>query len=192
MTRVTPLPHESEAPTPRLRRRVFHRLADGRLVLLRPVTRHDRELLRRGFEALSPQSRYRRFFHYLDRLSEAELRRLLDLDDRDRAAWGAIDMATGHGIGLARYARDPSRPERAEVAVTVADGWQGKGIGRLVMTQLIATARASGIAVLTGEILAENTGALRLFEKLGARLHRPEGGVVAFEIDLSHPPLGSG
>ena len=72
----------------------------------------------------------------------------------------ALDEKTGEGLGVARYVRNPERPDAAEVAVTVIDDRQGKGIGTLLLEVLSARAREEGIATFTALMLAANEAML--------------------------------
>ena len=83
-------------------------LDDGTRVLIRPIRSSDKSLLQDGIQRLSPQSRYLRFLHYLERLTAAELRYLTEIDYRDHFAWVAVavDQPRPLGIGVARYIRD--------------------------------------------------------------------------------------
>jgi hypothetical protein len=103
-------------------------LRDGSRVRIRPARRTDRDLLVRGSERLSPESRYRRFLTPMAGLDAKTLRYLTDLDHRDHEAMIALDES-GEGVGDARYVRDNARPDTAEVAVTVVDGWQDDPCG---------------------------------------------------------------
>ena len=116
-------------------------LRDGSRVRLRQGHSSDRQLLLRGFERLSPGSRYRRFLAAMPELSEEKVRYLTEIDNHDHEAIIALDEKTGEGIGVARYVRDPQRPDVAEVAVTVIDDWQGRGLGTLLLEVLGARAR---------------------------------------------------
>jgi GNAT superfamily N-acetyltransferase len=63
-----------------------------------------------------------------------------DLDLRDHEAMIALDES-GEGVGVARYVRNNPPPDTAEVAVTVVDGWQGRGLGTLLLQAISARAR---------------------------------------------------
>ena len=82
-------------------------LRDGSRVRLRQGRSSDRALLLRGFERLSPESRYRRFLAAMPELSEANVRHLTEIDHHGHEAIIALDEETGEGIGVARYVRDP-------------------------------------------------------------------------------------
>lgn len=143
-------------------------LGDGRRVFLRVVRPEDRALLVRGFERLSPESRYLRFMGTKVTLSEAELEALLDLDGEQRFAIGALRTTPGggdgQGVGIARFARLPDEPDVAEAAVTVADEVQGRGLGSLLLRRLAAAARERGVRRFRGEVLLRNEPMRRLLE----------------------------
>ena len=91
------------------------RLRDGREVVLRLIRPDDKELLRRGFLAMSPESRYRRFFTIKHELSEDELRYLTEIDGVRHFAMGAVTPA-GEGLGVARFIQIDGEPGVAEAA----------------------------------------------------------------------------
>jgi GNAT superfamily N-acetyltransferase len=131
-------------------------LRDGSHVRIRQGHRTDRDLLLRGFERLSPESRYRCFLVPVAELSEATVRYLTEIDHHDHEAMIALDEQTGEGIGVARYVRDPDHPHIAEVAVTVIDDWQRRGLGTLLLEVISARARTEGITRFTALMLATN------------------------------------
>ena len=164
-------------------------LRDGSRVRLRQGRSSDKELLRRGFERLSPESRYRRFLAAMPELREATLRYLTEIDHHDHEAIAALDEKTGEGIGVARYVRDPERSDVAEVAVTVIDDWQGKGVGTLLLEVLSARAREEGITTFTALMLASNQEMMDLLDALGpVRVVDREAGAV--EIEMANPKVG--
>jgi GNAT superfamily N-acetyltransferase len=67
------------------------------------------------------------------------------VDHHDHEAIIALDPLTGEGVGVARYVRAGADPEVAEVAVTVVDDWQGRGLGRALLERLAARARREGV-----------------------------------------------
>ena len=89
-------------------------------------------------------------------------------------------------IGVARYVRLPDDPEAAEVAVVVADHWQGRGLGTLLVDELAPRARARGVRRFTATMASDNAPAHRLFEKLArhAEEHR-HGAVTDVVTDLA-------
>jgi len=164
-------------------------LRDGSRVRIRPGRRSDRDLLLRGFERLSPQSRYRRFLVPMAELTGEMVRYLTDIDHRDREAMIALDDATGEGIGVARYVRDQERPDVAELAVTVTDDWQGRGLGTLLVEVLSARARAEGITTFSALMLASNQEMMDLLRRLDpVRVVDRELGTVEIEVPI--PAVG--
>jgi GNAT superfamily N-acetyltransferase len=149
----------------------------------------DRELLLRGFERLSPESRYRRFLTPMPRLPEAMVRHLTDIDHHDREAVIALDESGTEALGIARYVRHPQRRAAAEVAVTVIDDWQGLGLGTLLLDALSARAREEGIRTFTAWLLESNAEMMDLFEHLGP-VRVLDRGAGAVEIEVAIPAEG--
>ena len=104
-------------------------LRDGAQVDVRPVEPEDRAALAEGFERLSPESRYRRFFGPMPRLSDRDLDYLTRVDHHDHEALVAVDALTGDGIGVARYVRDgrPTSPSRPSWSPTTGRGAASAG-----------------------------------------------------------------
>jgi RimJ/RimL family protein N-acetyltransferase len=131
-------------------------------VVVRPIEPGDARELARTFGRLSALSRFRRFLAPLERLSQRQLEYLTCVDHLDHEALIALDAATGAGVGVARYVRDPVQPRRADFATVVADAWQGRGIGALLVSRLAEHAAGNGIEVLEGRTVAANRAARRL------------------------------
>ena len=162
-------------------------LRDGVRVRLRPIAPEDRELLAASFERLSEQSRYRRFLTAKSKLSTSELDYLVDeVDHSDHEAIVAIEPTTGAMLGIARYVRSKEDHELAEVAVTVADDWQRRGVGRALLDRLTYRARREGISRFTALVLSENRPALGLLEDVGETRRRRSASEVELLIEL--PP----
>jgi GNAT superfamily N-acetyltransferase len=116
-------------------------LRDGSRVRIRQGRPTDGELLVRGFDRLSLESRYRRFLTPLPALSGRILGYLTDVDHHDRESMVALNEQGTAGLGVARYVRDVTRPDAAEVALTVIDDWQGRGLGTLLLEVISARVR---------------------------------------------------
>ncbi len=71
-------------------------------------------------------------------------------------------------VGVARYESDPDRPwlPVAEIAVTVEDAWQHRGLGILLSRRLASLARRRGFVAFTATVLGENRAALRLMRSI--------------------------
>ncbi|CAA9227260.1 MAG: hypothetical protein AVDCRST_MAG41-971 [uncultured Corynebacteriales bacterium] len=167
-------------------------LRDGTAAMIWPLLGTDRDLLRYGFDELSPQSRQQRFLTHLPRLSEGMLRSLVDgVDGVNHLALlltvlPADGPARPVGVGrLVRYAEDPSA---ADVAVTVADAWQGRGVAGALLTALLAR-RPAGITRLRTTVAADNRASLAMLARHGTMTTRRDGfGVLTVEVDDLTPP----
>jgi GNAT superfamily N-acetyltransferase len=159
-------------------------LRDGSTVLIRPVQSADASLLTDGFARLSARSRQLRFLGPKQGLSPAELRYFTEVDHHDHEALGALDHVDGRGVGIARYVRDADDPQAAEIAVTVIDDWQGRGLGTELVAQLSERARCEGIRRFTALVAADNAATAGLLRNVRAHLVRHEPDALQYEITL--------
>jgi RimJ/RimL family protein N-acetyltransferase len=167
---------------------MLRHLPDGTPVLLRPIRADDKRLLSQGLRNLSEASVQRRFLSPKPRFTGAELRYLTEVDGRDHAALVAESPAqpTRAMIGVARYVRLADDREAAEVAVVVADTWQGRGVGSLLADELAARARGQGIRRFTATMSADNVPAHRLLARIARpREERMEHGVSELLLDAA-------
>jgi RimJ/RimL family protein N-acetyltransferase len=162
-------------------------LRDGSRVLVRPILPADADRLVAGFEALSPRSRYQRFLMPVTQLSAEQVRFLTEIDYHDHMAWVALALGEPGepGAGVARYVRLPDEPTVAEAAVTVADRYQGRGLGTLLLGMLAASALESGIEVFRNYVLASNAAMVSVFESLGATAEAEDEDVVRIDMALT-------
>jgi ribosomal protein S18 acetylase RimI-like enzyme len=166
-----------------------HRLADGTLIRVRELRPSDREKLRNGFARLSPESKYRRFFSVPATLSERSLDYLTSTDGRNHVAIGA-ELAgdgadTSYGIGIARFVRLPDDPATAEAAVAVIDEMQRRGVGRLLLRELVKEARAQEITTFVCHVLPDNAPVKSLLQELDAQATgRLEDGLLTYRLTL--------
>jgi RimJ/RimL family protein N-acetyltransferase len=164
-------------------------LRDGRPVLVRAIRPDDRERLRLAFEQLDPRSVFLRFFGRKSALTDRELTDLTEVDFEQTVAL----VVTWHEdnaeqlIAGGRYIRldDATEQGSAEVAFTVRDDHQGQGLASLLLQALIEIARRRAIARFVAEVLPNNLGMLRVFEKSGLPMRRHNrDGVVHVTLDL--------
>jgi RimJ/RimL family protein N-acetyltransferase len=168
------------------------RLRDGEEIVIRPIRPEDREELAAGMRRLSPESRYRRFLTPTSELSASQLRYLTEVDHRDHEALIAVEPRTGHGIGVARFVRSAGDPERAEVAVAVADSWHGRGVATALLHRLVERAREEGVRRFSAEILAENRPVLDLMDDIGeVDVKERSRGSIAVEVELPAEGIGA-
>jgi len=170
-------------------------IPNGSTLVLRLVRPSDTALLLRGFERLSIESRYRRFFTPKKALSPVEVKYFTDCDGINHFAIGAlVERADGseEGVGVARFVRVPADPLAAEAALTVIDDCQHKGIGRMLLERLLAAAAERGLRELRFSVLAANGSMLDLLRRFepptGRRLQsQPGRGEVEFIMPVQAP-----
>ena len=160
-------------------------LSDGQPVLVRPLLYSDRFELAAGYTELSPRSRRHRFFNAPDQLDADELEYLTNLDHHDHFACAAVleDTPVPKGVGVARYVREKD-PTIAEVAVTVLDAYQRRGIGTLLTRTLAEAAAQNGIRTFVNYVQWENAAAIDLLTDEQTRITPAEPGVARIEVDL--------
>ena len=109
---------------------------------------------------------------WVDPPSPDEVRRLLTGVAADPDAALAVVVEDGRLCGFGywrRYQRPTHRPHADVEKVAIAPAHQGRGLGRQIMTDLIAAARAAGVEVLTLDLRGDNLRAAALYESLGFR-----------------------
>ena len=151
---------------------------------MRPIRPQDSQGLLEGFQRLSPESRYRRFLAPKAKLGRAQLKYLTEVDHHDHEALLAFDPETRNGLGVAPFVRSREDPAVAEVAIAVADDWQGRGLGT-ALRDLAARAREEGIRRFSASVLAENSAVIEMVFKLGdAQVTSRHDGLVELLLDL--------
>ena len=156
-----------------------HRLADCTRVRIRPIAPHDLRMHWRFLCSLSLQTRYQRLLSPRA-LLPGELRRLVDIDYEREMALVAVAEIDGdeQELGVARYVREPAGgatgrlADVAEFAIVVADAWQQRGVGRVLLQRLHHVAMDAGVRQLAGLTLATNTRMIRLARRLGFEISR--------------------
>jgi GNAT superfamily N-acetyltransferase len=162
---------------------VAARVCTDMSVTIRPIQPGDKERLATFFSQLSDESRHRRFLGPKPKLSARELKFLTEVDQCRHVALVAVD-ADDAIVGVGRYATWHDSPDRAEMAFAVVDAWQGRGLGTRLGDHLVARARVSGIAALTGSTFATNTPAKALLKHLGFLPKGVSAGVAEYELAL--------
>jgi len=148
-------------------------LRDGSRVTLRALRPEDAALERSFVEALSAESKYFRFMRATVELTPQMLVRFTQLDYDREMALLAISHEQGREVevGVARYVAEPNR-EDCELALVVADAWQGRGLGSALMRALLDVARERGLLRMHGEVLRSNAHMLELMRFLGFTVQR--------------------
>jgi GNAT superfamily N-acetyltransferase len=163
-------------------------LRDGTAVTIRAARADDAPKIRKAFLNLDPLTRYKRFFAFKADISEAELTTITQADFEQ----AVVLLATiGAGkdalvIGAASYfVMNPSAAERsAELAFTVEEDFQGRGLASLLIKHLIEIARSKGLCLLVAEVLSCNTPMLKVLRHCGLPVTMQGEGNV-FRLGLS-------
>jgi hypothetical protein len=165
-----------------------HVLDDGTRVVLRHIRPNDERALEYAFEHLSTRSRYSRFQGVLNELTPSTLHYLTHVDGTNHVAIVATTVpGPGKepiGLGVARFIRMNDDHARAEVALTVVDEAQHKGLGRILGIAIGRAAVERGIHRLVGPALRDNLALRNLLDEVGAAVRSTQDG-IEFEIELS-------
>ena len=162
-------------------------LPDGRTVHLRAIRPGDRENLRQGFQQLSQTSVRDRFFSVKLNLTPNELTYFTEVDFLHHVALVAElqDGTQLRPVGVGRFVRCTDQPDHSEIALTVIDELQGKGIGKVLLYRLIECARELGVRHLDATVLAQNTRVSKMLSKTGLPLHATiEDGIKTISLAL--------
>jgi acetyltransferase len=145
---------------------------DGVEYRIRPIRPDDAVRERDFLAALSEESRRNRFMGAMREPSPGLIERFVNVDHRLTMALVAVagSPADERIIGVARYAAAPSGSD-CEFAISVADGWQSRGIGTTLTRALFEHARSQGFKRAFGTILASNRRMVELAHYLGLETH---------------------
>ncbi len=164
-----------------------HAVVASQSVTIRPMHSSDTAMEDEFVRNLSIETKHYRFLGGVKELSPAELRLLCNVDGQHSMAFVATVQKDGHEtqIGVSRYA-EGSKQNVREMAVTIADEWQHKGLGRLLAQRLIEYARSHGVTQLYSVDLADNTAMHNLAIDLGmsARRNPDEASQVIYSLKL--------
>jgi acetyltransferase len=156
---------------------------------VRPIRTQDVRLLADFHRQLSEESVYRRYFSPLKletRVAHNRLLRRCRVDEREQVALVAEHQDTAgapHIAAVARLIRMPGQ-NSAELAFVVADLYQHRGLGKYLLSRMIATGRELDVKQLEAEVLAENEAMKHLFRAAGFVLSAPEAGVLSAHLAL--------
>jgi GNAT superfamily N-acetyltransferase len=145
-------------------------MRDGSAILIRAIKPDDKDRLREHARGLSTESVYHRFMGYKRALTDDDLRRLTELDFAQHVGLVAMLSEDGreHIIGVGRYIRTSN--ERAEVAFSVVDKDQGRGVGTLLLAHLSRIAKCNGITEFEAEVMGDNIHMLDVIRASGVRI----------------------
>ena len=171
---------------------ITFRLPGGEAVTVRPIRPDDADRLQDYLRGLSPQSRRNRFLGAVSELSPREIERLTRMDRSGELALVAFaDRHDGRMIAEAIHVMAPASA-RCEFALSVADGWQRRGVGTLLLRMIECRAQLIGARHLFGDVLRDNAAMKGLARKRTFSLHGPVTDARLVEIvkDLTLPQSG--
>jgi L-amino acid N-acyltransferase YncA len=158
-----------------------------RRIRIRPLTRHDQDVVTAVFAGLSPASRALRFLTPVAELTPAMVDALVDVAP-DRHVALVAETRTGRSVGIARYLVDG--PAQAEVAYEVVDDWHGRGIGTRLLRALVEHADRNGVARLHASLRSDNHASLSLLRRVLPQLRVVDaGGLLEVSAALDTSPF---
>ena len=133
------------------------------------------------YDRLSRHTAYERFFAVRRRLPTDWIHAFANVDYRRRLAIVAEreTMAGAEIVGVGRY--EPSdQPDTGEVAFVLEDGYQGRGLGVLLLDEIVRAGTARGLGRFRADVLGENHRMLRLLSRRTRIIERTvEHGIVS-------------
>jgi RimJ/RimL family protein N-acetyltransferase len=153
---------------------------------IREIRGADSNALMAMHRAFSDRTVYQRFFHAMPELAPDQAERFTHVDGALRYALVA-EKGDGRLVAVGRYDRIPEDPSQAEIAVVVADDFQHRGLGTLLVTELKVHAQQDGVAEFVADVLINNRGMQHAFADAGlrARAASYDGGVAHLVLPLS-------
>jgi acetyltransferase len=161
-------------------------------IVIRRSCLGDADALERFYADLSEDSRHRRFFGCLRRISHAQSISFCTPDHEHREGFVAVASSESDQPSIVGHlCLEPVDASTAEVAIAVADAFQHQGVGRRLMTAGIDWARSVGITRLTATMLVANVPIYRLVRSLGLAMstQSESGDTIVVSIDLTRPAL---
>ena len=162
-------------------------LASGGSLRVRPIRHDDGELEEAFVRGLSFESRYQRMLSGGTKVTPEWIDSMTHIDYQHHMAFAVTTVVDGveQFVGVGRYVVD-SHKSTAEIALVLADAWQGRALGRRLLATLLEHAQTAGVREAVGVVLATNKAMLRLARSMGFAV-TPEPGdatVVRIRRDL--------
>jgi len=186
-------PHEHLVISPYPKKyETLWKLRDGRTVLLRPIKPEDEPLWLEMFQNFSEQSIRYRFFNIIKDTPHEVRVRYCNIDyDREIAIVAELTEDGQRKIlGVVRVPIEPGR-KTGEIAVIVADPWQGLGLGSKMMDYMIEICKDKKLETIYGVMLSDNYQAINLMKKMGFTIRYLPDGTVKGTLDLREEELRS-
>jgi RimJ/RimL family protein N-acetyltransferase len=170
---------------------VAEKLKDGTAVTIRAIRPDDKVRIVEAFKNLEAESVYTRFFGHKSELTDRDLKAITEVDFENTVALVAAIPADGGNetiIGGGRYILyDPPNTQRsAEIAFTVEEDFQGRGIASRILRHLIHSAQEKGVSQFEAEVLPENRAMTAVFARSGLPMKQAfEEGTIHVTLSLN-------
>ena len=168
---------------------VHEQTLDGKTLTIRSIRSDDKAVLQEGMHHLSKESLYARFFTFKSELTDSELKYFTELDFVNHVALLATFNTTDgeRPVGVGRYIIPNKTPKenKAELAFTVDDEYQGLGIGTLLMKHLIIIGRANRIEKFVAYVMPDNRRMRDVLRRAGLPTKYKQDIAGILEITLS-------
>jgi len=161
----------------------------GQAINIRPMRPDDLDIETEFVHGWSAETRYNRLFSAGSFTSPERLKQITQIDyTRDMALIATLMLEDRETqIGVARYVLHQDN-KTCEFALTVADAWQHRGIGRALMQRLMDGAAAAGIETMVGDILSSNEPMLHFMRSLGFSVKSTTDGPEIRRVSKSLAP----
>ncbi|MEM4175922.1 MAG: GNAT family N-acetyltransferase, partial [Candidatus Nitrosocaldus sp.] len=167
-------------------------LKDGRTVLLRPIKPEDEPLWLDMFKHLSQESVYQRFFTVIKDTPHEQIVRYCNIDYAREMSIVA-ELSEGNAkriIGVASLvidwrSRGKDGYREGEVAVIVADPWQGLGLGTKLVDYILEIAEDMNVKAVNAVMLASNARIIDLMKRMGFRLEALDEDTLIGRLELT-------
>ena len=158
-------------------------LASGESLRVRPVRHDDGELEEAFVRALSLESRYQRMLSGGTKVTPEWIDSMTHIDYHRHMAFAVTTVSDGveQFVGVGRYVVDAVTLS-ADVALVLADAWQGRGLGRRLLATLLEHAQTAGVHEAVGVVLATNVAMLRLVRSMGFAVTAEPGDATVVRI----------
>jgi GNAT superfamily N-acetyltransferase len=165
-------------------------VVDGQTIHVRPIRPDDEDMIRELFYSYSEETVVHRFFHNIQAMPHKELQKYITLDYRRDMILVAVAPRGEEGemiVAVGRYHVDPASGA-AEVAFSMRDDWQHKGLGTHLFNELIEIARRRGVTTFLAIVMPDNVGMIRLFHRCALGPVKTELRDGAYYLTFTAPP----
>jgi acetyltransferase len=158
-------------------------VASGESLRVRPIRHDDGELEEAFVRALSLESRYQRMLSAGTKVTPEWIDSMTHIDYHRHMAFAVTTVNDGveQFVGVGRYVVDAATLS-ADVALVLADAWQGRGLGRRLLATLLEHAQTAGVREAVGVVLATNVAMLRLARSMGFAVSAEPGDATVMRI----------